>query len=156
MKTLIIYYSRTGLTKKLANSIREKLPDCDIEEIKTKTSRTGMIQYLLSGKEAVQEKITDIENTIYDPKNYDRIIIGTPIWAANISSPIRTYIEKNKNSFKKVFAFFTQGSSGAERAILKLQKALNQNISTSLILSSKEVAKSQYQNQLDEFISKLN
>lgn len=156
MKTLIIYYSRTGLTKKLANSIKEKLTDCDIEEIKTKNSRTGMLQYLLCGKEAVQEKTTDIENTIYNPKNYNNIIIGSPIWAANISSPIRTYIEKNKNDFKNVFFFFTQGSSGAERAILKLQKALNQNISTSLILTSKKVAKSQYQNQLDEFISKLN
>lgn len=156
MKTLIIYYSRTGLTKKLANSIKEKLLDCDIEEIKTKTSRMGMIQYLLCGKEAVQEKITDIENTIYDPKNYDNIIIGSPIWAANISSPIRTYIENNKSDLKNVSAFFTQGSSGAEKAILKLQKMLSQNISTSLILTSKEVAKSQYQNQLNEFISKIN
>ncbi len=155
MKTLIIYYSRTGLTKKLANSIKEKLEDCDIEEIKTKTNRLGAIQYLICGKEAMQEKITNIENTNYDPANYDLIILGTPIWAFNISSPLRTYIEKNKNSFKNVFAFFTQGSSGADKAIIRLQKLLDKNISTHLALTSKEVAKSQYQNKLDEFLKNI-
>ncbi len=155
MQTLIIYYSRTGLTKKLANNIKEKLSDCDIEEIKTKTNRLGIIQYLICGKEAVQEKIINIENTNYDPANYDLIILGTPIWAANISSPLRAYIEKNKNSFKDVFVFFTQGSSGADKAIIRLQKVLNKNISTHLTLTSKEVAKSQYQNKLDEFLKNI-
>ncbi len=113
------------------------------------------MQYLICGKEAIQEKTIDIENTSYDPKNYDLIILGTPIWAANISSPLRTYIEKNKSDFKKVLMFFTQGSSGADKAIVKLQKLLGKNISTCLTLTSKEVAKSQYQNKLDDFLKNI-
>ena len=41
MKILIAYYSRTGVTRKIAEKLKEKL-GCDIEEIESVKDRSGM------------------------------------------------------------------------------------------------------------------
>ena len=117
MKTLIVFYSITGTTRKVAHEI-QKLLKADEEELIDK-NRSGPVGYLQAGKEATLEKLTEIKPIQKDPKKYDLVIIGTPIWAYNMCSAIRTYLTEKK--LKKVAFFCTMDNSGDDRTFKKMQ-----------------------------------
>ena len=103
-KILISYYSRTGTTKKIGEIISAQL-NCEVEEITTVKNVAGVLGYLLCGKEAAKKQPAEIRPTSKNPADYDLIIIGTPIWGWNISSPIRAYLLKNTDKFKNIACF---------------------------------------------------
>jgi hypothetical protein len=76
-----------------------------IEEIKDTIDRSGAKGYLISGRDAMRRKLTQLEPLKINSSDYDLVVIGTPVWGWNMSVPIRTYITEQKNNFKKV-AFF--------------------------------------------------
>ena len=59
MKTLVVYYSRTGFTKLVAEMIADKL-GADCKEIIDKTDRKGVLGYLKAARDAMQKKKTKI------------------------------------------------------------------------------------------------
>ena len=152
MKTLVVYYSRTGTTKKVAQDI-SKILKCDKEEIQDIKSRKGVIGYLISGREAMTKKLAEIKETKKDPSKYDLVIIGTPVWAYNMSSPVRTYITKNK--FKKIAFFCTMGGSGDKPTFKKMEELCNKKPKATLTLKTKEVMDNKHIEKLKEFLKSL-
>ncbi len=123
-KILVVYYSRSGATKKAAENIAAALA-CDIEEIQDTKKRSGIIGFIKSGYEAQTKKTTIIKDMKKDPSDYDIVIIGTPIWASTISPAVRTYIDQNKTKFKDVAFFCTfsgSGETGSEKALKDIYK----------------------------------
>ena len=156
MKSLVVYFSRTGTTKKVAEAISKKLK-ADSEEIKTTDSRDGILVYLKSGKEASLKRPADIDKTKKDPSKYDVVVIGTPVWAWSVSSPVRAYLMKNRDKLKKAeFAFFcTQSGSGAERACSQMEDLCRKKPLSVLWLKEGEVLKADYRRKADDFTSKI-
>src|SRR3989339_644824 len=99
MKTLIVYYSRTGTTKRVAEAIAEKL-GADLEEIVDKKDRKGAMGYLTAGRDATLRRLTEIEPLKKRAEDYDLVIIGTPIWSWNMSVAVRAYLSLNKEALK--------------------------------------------------------
>ena len=60
----------------------------------------------------------------FDAAAYDRIIFGFPVWASNVTPPIRTFIKENDLSGKRIAAFACQSGAGAEKAFGRLKAAL--------------------------------
>ena len=110
MKSLVVYYTRTGNAKFVAETIAAELGS-DIEELVDLKKRAGKIGWMMAGKDATQEKQTQIGPTTRVPQDYDLIILGTPIWASKPTPAIRTYIAKNDLSGKNVALFFTMDSN---------------------------------------------
>lgn len=152
MKSLVVYYSRTDVTKKLAENIAGKT-DADIEEIIPKVNYQGKIGYARGGKDAIQEKIIDLESTKYDPKDYDVVYLGTPVWAGKASTPLISYIKQNEGSFNNVKFFITAGGRGFESTIEQLEEKTSQKPQKTLTLLTKEVKKDLFEDQLNEFIN---
>jgi len=59
MKILVIYYSRTGVTKKVAEILKGKL-GADLEAIEDKINRRGVFGYIRSGREATLKIVPEI------------------------------------------------------------------------------------------------
>jgi flavodoxin len=110
MKSLVVYYSRTGNAKFVAETIATEL-GADIEEIVDLKSRSGKLGWISAGRDAMGGKETQIAPTKIVPADYDLIVVGTPIWAWSPSSAIRTWLGKNDLSGKKVALFFTMDSN---------------------------------------------
>jgi flavodoxin len=124
MKSLVVYYSRTGTSKFVAETIAKQLGS-DIEEVVDLKNREGKLGYMSAGKDASLGKETRIGPTTKTPSDYDLIVIGTPVWAWSPSSPIRTYLKKSNLSGKKVALFFTL--DGSLRQAIEKTKALMPN-----------------------------
>lgn len=122
-RILVVYYSRTGHTKQLAQRIADAV-GADIEAIADRTNRAGVLGYLRSTYEAVRERQADIAPPSHDPAAYPLVIIGTPIWAMSASSPVRSYLRRHRGALRSVAFFCSCGGSGGERAFAQMARDL--------------------------------
>jgi menaquinone-dependent protoporphyrinogen IX oxidase len=149
MKTLIVFYSRTGITKRVAQKMAQEL-GADIEELMDTDKRIGAWGYMKSGKEAMQKKLAVIEPLQYNPVDYDLVIIGTPTWAFAMSCAVRAYLTEQKGKIKNIALLATHGSDGGERAIKQMTELSGLVSKADLVLTSKEVLKEDYKNKLSQ------
>ena len=125
MKTLIVYYTLEGNAHYAAKKIASLL-DADVLRVKpVKTyPRKGFRKFLWGGKSAVMAETPELEPYTFDASAYDRIVFGFPVWAGNVTPPLRTFIKENDFSGKRFAAFACQSGAGAEKAFEKLKTAL--------------------------------
>ena len=154
MRTLVVYYSRTGITKKVAQKIALELK-ADIEELIDMDKRKGALGYLKSGREAMGKKLAVIETLHYNPLDYDLVIVGTPNWASTMASAVRTYLSDQKGKIKQAAFFVTQGSSGGEKVIRSMIELSGVEARAELVLTSKESVQDNYQEKFAQFIEKV-
>jgi len=156
MKTLLVFYSRTGRTRKVAKLIAEGLK-CDYEEIIDTKKRTGLILgFLRSGFDAVKEKLTIIKEVQKNPDMNDLIILGTPIWGNRMTPAIRTYISENKNKFKKVAFFCTEGGDQGFKAFERMADLCGKEPLLTLEISKKEIKQDLHTKKINSFIQELH
>lgn len=124
MKSLVVYYSRTGNARFVAETIATEV-GADIEEVIDLKKRSGPIGFFSGGSDARRGKETEISPTTKSPSDYDLVIVGTPVWASRPSPAIVTYLKKNDLSGKKVALFFTR--SGKKPTAFDETKALIPN-----------------------------
>ena len=153
-KILIVYYSRTQTTKKVAEILAEKL-GADLEEIKDTVDRLGAKGYLISGRDATLRRLTTLLKSEKNPADYDLVIVGTPIWSWNMSVPVRTYITENKDKFPDVAFFCTMGGSGDERAFKEMSEIVGKEPAGTLALKTVEVVKNSAEEKIEEFVKAL-
>ncbi len=152
MKALVVYYSRTGTTRDLALELAQKL-DCDIEEIIDKKSRKGILGWIHGGKDALKKSLTKIESK-KNPKEYDIVIVGSPVWAGTISPAIRTYLDKH--TLKRSAFFATSGTGKPQKAFIDmLQLTLSAKNVAKLCLSTKDVMSRSAEKTIDSFVEKI-
>ncbi|MBD3164146.1 hypothetical protein GF323_03030 [Candidatus Woesearchaeota archaeon] len=153
MKPLVVYYSRTGTTREAALGIAENL-NAEIEEIKDKKSRKGIRGWLSAGKDAATKNPADITEIKKNPKEYDLVVIGTPVWAGTMAPAIRTYL--NQHKIKKA-AFFCTSGSGKEAVTFSdmLEIALGSKLVAQLSLSAKDVKSKKIGEKLNRFIAQI-
>ena len=116
MKTLVVYYTRTGNSKFAAETIAAEL-GADIEEVVDLKNRQGRLAYMSCGRDAMSGKETEIAPTKRNTSEYDLIVIAQPVWAWSPTPAIRTYVNKNDLSGKKVALFF--GGENLKQAVEK-------------------------------------
>lgn len=113
MTDLVIYYSRTDNTRKVAEVIAQE-KDAQLLEIKDKKNRSGPIRYLEGAFDAIRNKTTNIEYEAVNLMDYDTVYIGTPVWASNPTPAINEFVEQNDFTGVDVVVFATMMSSGGD------------------------------------------
>lgn len=155
MKSLLVYYSRTGTTKKVAEAISD-LINCDIEEVTEGKDRSGVFGFLNSGVESIRKKQAPINEIKKEPSKYDVVIIGTPTWIGNISSPVRTYLFQNKDSIKDVAFFCTYAGRSYGRSLKEMGDIIGKSPCAQLHLRQKDVESGSGIGDLKKFVEDLN
>lgn len=108
MKKLVVFYSYTGHTKMIAESIQKKL-NCDILEIKPTKPYSTDYQTVVDEEQnnSSAGKTPDIQKIDKNINEYDEIIIGAPVWWYTIAPVIRTFLTQNDLSNKTIKPFAT-------------------------------------------------
>jgi len=120
MKSIVIFYSRTGNTQFVAEEIANRL-SAELTPLRDKKNRNGLWGYLWAGFDALMQKKTQLIEQQIDLNLYDLIFIGCPNWAANLPPVIRTFLIQKYWSDKKLVFFCTQDGLGAERVFNNLR-----------------------------------
>lgn len=110
MKTLIVYYSYTNNTEKVAKRIVE-LKKYDILKLEPLIDYSTDYQKVVDEEEAKMdsEEIVELKPINVDLNQYDRIILGTPVWWYTMAPVVRSFLSGNNLNGKKVIAFITNG-----------------------------------------------
>jgi flavodoxin len=111
--TLIVYYSHSGNTRKMAKIIAEQLhADC-LEIIPHKPYPQAYNAVVNQAKHEISQNYQpDIKDIQIDLNKYSTIFIGSPNWWSSIAPPIATFIDTNDLSAKKIIPFCTHGGGG--------------------------------------------
>jgi len=152
MKTLVVYYSRTGRTEKVGQEIA-KLLSADSEKIIDLKNREGAAGWLAAGKDGMQKNLTNISKIKKKPFLYDLVIVGTPIWVS-VTPAVRTYLRNNKDKFKKLAFYSTKGGS-KNNAFAEMEKESGKKPLSIIEITEKEVNDNSYKEKLREFINSL-
>jgi flavodoxin len=123
MRSLVIYYSRSGNTRFVAERISQEI-GADTEEIIDKKKRKGIFGFILSGYDATRGRLTKVAEMKRSLKDYDLIVIGTPMWNKRITPAVRTYLRDNNFSEKRIALFCTSLGSEPERVFRTLKELM--------------------------------
>ncbi len=153
MKTLVVYYSRTGHTKKVAETIADLL-DCDKEELIDTQGRSGLIGFVRSGRQALKKDMTILKDIKKDVSGYDLVIVGTPVWVLTMAAPVRAFLHDYRDQFKKVAFFCTYGGMGAERTFADMERICTSPV-TVLKVRIIDLAMERYTKKVNTFVNEL-
>ena len=118
-RILVVFYSRSGTTRRIAEALAEALK-CDLEEITEPNPRTGFLGYIRSLLEARRKRPSIIAPKKHDVSSYDLVVIGTPVWAWSLSSPVRAYLMATASQLPEVAFFCTLGAKGSESTFAQM------------------------------------
>jgi flavodoxin len=151
MRSLVAFYSRTGNTRIVAEALAAAL-GADIEAIVSETQGKGTGQLVLR---TVLKTRARIGATKKDVSLYDLVVVGTPVWARNVSGPVRTYLDQNKRKFHSVAFFCTYGGSGSEKALKTMEKLCGRPAAGKLDVLERDVKSTDYAGDVKRFAAKL-
>lgn len=127
MKTLVAYFSATGVTATAAQKIANAL-GADLFEIRPPVRYSNEDldwenpQSRSSLEEADPHSRPEIAERVAGMEGYDRVLVGFPIWWYKEPRIIDTFLESYDFSGKILIPFATSGSSGIEQAQESLQR----------------------------------
>jgi flavodoxin len=156
MKTTIIYYSYSGITRMIAAQI-QKTCGGDIVEVKLKQDYSAITAYTLGCYRARKEECDPIEPAAIDVTGSDLVIIGTPVWAFKATPAINAAIAALKGSEgKKTVIFATCGSSAKDTLpILKKSiEAKGMTVVGQFVLTKREIGESSKVNTLIDSVKR--
>lgn len=127
MKTLITYFSATNTTKSVAEKIAAEIKG-DLFEIIPQQKYTeedlNWNDKLSRSSKEMEDKTTrpKILNKIENLDNYDKVIIGFPVWWYLPPRIINTFIEENDLRGKNIYIFVTSGGTSSEGSFNALKE----------------------------------
>ena len=154
-KILVVYYSRSGNTKKVAEDIARTL-NADMEQLIDKKDRSGALGYMVAGKDAALQNLAKIEPVTKDPALYDLVVLGTPVWSWNMAPALRTYIIDHKAALKQIAIFTTAGNTKPDKIAAKMEALADKKASALagfMESDLKEQNRAVYEGKLHAFIA---
>ena len=85
-KTLIVYHSRTGYTRRIAQHLADRL-GADLDEIRIVQPMHGVLGYAACAIEAMAGLAPALRPMRHKPADYDLVVVGTPVWFWSLVEP---------------------------------------------------------------------
>lgn len=116
-RSIVIFYSRTGTIKGLAQSVA-KLTGAETLELALEQPYAANYSDMtyIAREERQKGARREIATTIPDLTSYDTIFLGTPYWWGGVSIPMRTFLMDYPLDGKTIVPFVVSGSSSPEGA----------------------------------------
>ncbi len=152
--TLVIYYSRTGTTAKLAEAIASAT-GADTERITDTVNRDGFFGFMRSLRDAMRKTDSTLNPPSVDPAAYQLVIIGTPDWGQSVAAPTRTFLGSQKGRLKNVAFFLTDGTSDHAKVFGDMAELVGATPIATLGIPHADVVNDQFQPRVDAFVRQL-
>ncbi len=117
MKKLVAYFSASGTTKQVANTLATAIGADEFEIVPTQTYTTADLNYMDKKSRTtieMQNKNSrpEIKNQLKNMAEYDVVFLGFPIWWYTAPRIINTFLESYNFANKTIVLFATSGGSG--------------------------------------------
>ena len=140
-KTLVAYFSASGVTKKLAQTLADAIgADLFAIEPKVPYTRADLNWMDKQSRSTIEMQNPasrpEIAGTCANIADYDTVFVGFPIWWYVAPTIINTFLEAYDFSGKTVIPFATSGGSGMGKTLEGLEKSCSGNLVPGKMLNS--------------------
>lgn len=112
MRELVVYFSRKGYVKKLAEDIaRER--GADIFELKTTERTAGFLGFWWCGRFGMHRWGMPLISLPESLESYEKITICSPIWVFSVCAPVREFLGAAAGKIKAAEYYFVHFSPPA-------------------------------------------
>jgi flavodoxin len=153
-KYLVVYYSWTGNTAKVAKLIAVTL-GADIEEIREAKPRRGFFAFTASLVASVLKRSPPILESIKNVVDYDIVILGCPVWGANMATPMRAYLTREGPRTKEIALFCTLGGSGGKATLARMAALCERTSLADLALNQPAIASDAWRSSVELFARQI-
>lgn len=151
---LIVYYSHSGHTKAVAETLAKEL-NADTDEIIDTTNRSGIFGMIRSGFDVLFRQTPPIQ-TKQDPSNYNLIILATPVWAGTMVPALRTYCLKYGKALQHSYAAVTtQQGETPQRTFRQLASLIGSAPTETVSLQTSLIKQKSYRAHLKPYIKAI-
>ena len=137
MTNLVVYYSLSGTTRKLAEHAAADL-GADLLEIRAPQYRPGFMGFLRAGFDSWRGRLPKIEISGGAPDRYDLVLLMAPLWAGHAATPMRAYLALNRGKFKRAAFVLSYGGKCPPRAFAEMAEVSGANPEAALALREKD------------------
>lgn len=124
MKSIVLYFSRTGNSERIARKIAEKA-GCGLSRITDDKNWKGVFGFLRGGLYAARFRGT---NPVLSPEvdfdAFDRIMIVSPVWAGNAVPAVFSLLMRKKDSLNKIGLVLSSGGGETGPVFDKLESKI--------------------------------
>ncbi|MGZ9098719.1 MAG: flavodoxin family protein [Brevundimonas sp.] len=153
-KVLVVFYSRSGTTAAAARQLAGRL-EADVDEIRPIRPYSGVAGFLRCIFEATRRDRPEI-TTGRNPADYRMVVLGSPVWAGCLASPMRSYLSAHHCHLPATSAFCTSGSGMAEPVFRQIRQILGERpLQSTLSLSQKAVLSGAASEEIRRWASNL-
>lgn len=153
-RILVVCYSVTGRTRQVATEVARAC-GADLETIIDRADRTGLFGHLRSVLEAVLEQRPAIRESRRLPGQYDLIVVGTPVWARRMASPVRSWLVRHRPHLARVAFFCTSEGNGDAQVLGDLAAVCGQPPVATLALHASRIEQRTHRRRVESFASQL-
>jgi flavodoxin len=107
---LIVYYSRSGTSRIVADALKDKL-SCKIECIQSTKNREGFSGVFTCVVDQLLNRDDIFQPLEENPNNYNPVILVSPVWMGKLASPARTFIKQTRLDGKDIYLILTYNGS---------------------------------------------
>lgn len=122
-KTAVVYFSRSGVTRSLVEKFPLEEGDRTIELIPSAPYPKSYFKTLARAKAEIEGNVSvDLDNAKQNLRDYDRILIGFPIWFWTCPKAVTTFISENNLKGKTIYPFCTSGGIDITEAVDEIKR----------------------------------
>ena len=125
MKKIFIYYSLTNNGDVVSDLFRDNGYDIRKVVTKKKYPKSKFLMIMTGGYKATFNKKDRLLGFDEEIKNYDKVVIGSPIWNDRLSAPINSVISLLDLKDKEVSFVFYSASGNGNHAQEKVKELFN-------------------------------
>ncbi|KAA6339221.1 hypothetical protein EZS27_012836 [termite gut metagenome] len=155
-KVLIVYYSKSGKTKEVAEII-QKCTNGTLYRIETqkKYSEISIMIALDAKKELESGNLPELSTAAPDVSAYDLIIVGSPTWRYTVATPVLSFLAQCNFGGKRVAAYATNTGNVGTFFDLFQQRAQNAVLLTGEEFHNKLSSKTELNKKIENWLNNM-
>jgi flavodoxin len=135
---LIVYYSRSGYTRRVAQALATD-GHADIEEIHPIRRYAGPMGLARAIWDTLLYRQPALEPMRYCPADYQTVLIGGPVWVGRMAPPVRSFVTTWAQGCNRLAAFCTMGGRGGDEVLDAVAALAGGPLAWRAVLSDAEI-----------------
>lgn len=154
MKALVVYFSRTGQTTRVAKEIARRC-DAHLDAIHPQHEAGSWFADWRYHWQALMQAEPPLQRPARNPANYDLVVVGVPVSRTGLAPPVRSYVRQYGPRIQQLALFCAEGRGIEERGFSELTQLYGKKPVATLGVAGRHLPTIASRKQLIHFVDSL-